>query len=75
MTRNLFIPFTTLVLLFLSTINSFSQKLSVKDLTVEHLVNPFSIDRPNPRFSWKVISDIKDTRQRSYEIRDRKSVV
>ncbi|WP_293789403.1 glycoside hydrolase family 78 protein [uncultured Pedobacter sp.] len=69
MTRNLFIPFTTLVLLFLSTTNSFSQKLSVKDLTIEHLVNPLSIDYPKPRFSWKIISDIKNTRQRSYEIR------
>lgn len=60
---------TPLVFLFLFTVNAFGQKISVKDLTVEHLVNPFSIDRPNPRFSWKMISELKNTKQRSYEIK------
>ncbi|WP_145856336.1 glycoside hydrolase family 78 protein [Pedobacter suwonensis] len=69
MNKNLFVPFTSLVLLFLFTTDTFSQKVSVKDLTVEHLVNPLSVDHPKPRFSWKIISDIKNTKQRKYEIK------
>lgn len=59
----------TLVLLFSIVTNALAQKISLKDLTVEHLVNPFSIDNPKPRFSWKLVSAIKDTRQNNYEIR------
>lgn len=58
-----------LVFLLLFTANALGQKILVKDLTVEHLVNPFSIDHPKPRFSWKIISDIKNTKQRRYEIK------
>lgn len=58
-----------LALIFLFTTNVLAQKISVKDLTVEHLVNPFSIDQPKPRFSWKMVSDLKNTRQSNYEIR------
>jgi alpha-L-rhamnosidase len=50
---------TALALLLLFTTNVLAQKISVKDFTVEHLVNPFSIDNPKPRFSWKIISDLK----------------
>jgi len=59
----------TLVLLFSIVNLAFAQKISVKDLTVEHLVNPFSIDNPKPRFSWKLVSTLKNTRQSNYEIR------
>ncbi|WP_293311861.1 glycoside hydrolase family 78 protein [Pedobacter sp. UBA5917] len=59
----------TIALLF-SFVNQLSaQKISVKDLTVEHLTNPLSIDNPKPRFSWKIISDVKNTKQGNYEIR------
>ena len=47
----------------------FSQKIGIKDFTVEHLVNPFSIDKAKPRFSWKLLSAIKNTMQTSYELR------
>ncbi|QPH41081.1 glycoside hydrolase family 78 protein [Pedobacter endophyticus] len=47
----------------------FAQKIALKDLTVEHLVNPFSVDNPHPRFSWKLISAIKNTTQARYEIK------
>ncbi|MBB6239698.1 alpha-L-rhamnosidase [Pedobacter sp. AK013] len=60
---------TSLALLLLFTTNVLAQKISLKDLTVEHLVNPFSIDNPKPRFSWKITSDIKNTKQRNYEIK------
>lgn len=53
----------------LFTTNASAQKISLKDLTVEHLVNPFSIDNPKPRFSWKIVSVIKNTKQSNYEIR------
>ncbi|MBO9672966.1 MAG: glycoside hydrolase family 78 protein [Sphingobacteriaceae bacterium] len=56
-------------LLFSFTINASAQKIFLKDLTVEHLVNPFSIDNPKPRFSWKMISTAKNTKQSNYEIR------
>ncbi|MES2827957.1 MAG: glycoside hydrolase family 78 protein [Bacteroidota bacterium] len=46
-----------------------AQKLSVYDLTVEHLTNPMSVDSPNPRFSWKLKSTVKSTVQKSYEIK------
>ncbi len=57
------------ILLTVFSGNAFSQKIAVKDLTVEHLVNPFSIDNPHPRFSWKLMSDTKNTKQSHYEIR------
>ncbi|KLT66777.1 glycoside hydrolase family 78 protein [Pedobacter sp. BMA] len=59
----------TAICLFVISGNVYSQKIAVRDLTVEHLVNPFSIDNPHPRFSWKLISDIKNTTQSQYEIR------
>ena len=34
---------------------AFAQDLSVKDLTVDHKVNPIGIDNKQPRFSWKII--------------------
>ncbi|QIL40758.1 family 78 glycoside hydrolase catalytic domain [Pedobacter sp. HDW13] len=59
----------TLALLFSIVTHAVAQKIAVKDLTVEHLVNPFSIDNPKPRFSWKLVSAIKGTKQNNYEIR------
>ncbi|TCD02143.1 alpha-L-rhamnosidase [Pedobacter frigidisoli] len=59
----------TIALLFSFVTNALAQKISVKDLTVEHLVNPFSIDNAHPRFSWKLVSNIKNTTQKSYEIK------
>ncbi len=58
-----------LFMLFTFTTNTFSQHLSVNDLSVEHLTNPLSVDNPRPRFSWKIISSLKDTRQINYQIR------
>lgn len=47
----------------------FAQKLTVTGLTVEHLINPLSLDNPKPRFSWKIISGAKNTIQENYELR------
>jgi len=49
-----------------ASVAGFSQKIAVKDLTVEHLVNPFTIDQAHPRFSWKIVSEIKNTMQTYY---------
>lgn len=51
------------------SIKSSAQKLTLSDLTVEHLENPLSLDAPKPRFSWKLHSNINNTVQSSYEIR------
>lgn len=49
--------------------NASAQKISVIDLTVESLTNPLSVDNPHPRFSWKLVSPVKNTLQLNYEIR------
>lgn len=56
-------------LLFAVNFTAFAQKLSVNDLKVEHLKNPLAIETSKPRFSWKIISTVKNTLQSSYEIR------
>ncbi|MBC6112375.1 family 78 glycoside hydrolase catalytic domain [Pedobacter fastidiosus] len=58
-----------LFMLFAFVINTSAQKISVNNLTVEHLTNPLSVDQPKPRFSWKLVSEIKNTEQTGYEIR------
>lgn len=55
--------------LFAFTKISFAQAVSVYDLTVEHQTNPLSVDNPNPRFSWKIKSLVKNTQQVNYEIK------
>lgn len=46
-----------------------AQKISVNDLTVEHLNNPLSVDAAAPRLSWKIRSSLKNIQQTAYEIR------
>ncbi|MCX2575551.1 glycoside hydrolase family 78 protein [Pedobacter sandarakinus] len=63
----------SLLIVFISVsffpVATFSQKIETRGLTVEHLVNPLSIDSATPRFSWKLVSTVKNTTQTSYEIR------
>ncbi|WP_316832812.1 glycoside hydrolase family 78 protein [Pedobacter aquatilis] len=58
-----------IIMLFSTVSQLFAQKLSVTDLTVENLTNPLSIDQPKPRFSWKIVSAEKNTKQTHFEIR------
>ncbi|PWS26470.1 alpha-L-rhamnosidase [Pedobacter yonginense] len=58
-----------LFLLISFVMNTSAQKLSVTGLTVEHLTNPLSVDDPNPRLSWKLVSEVQNTMQTAYEIR------
>lgn len=63
---------TKILFLALSLITALSgqaQKISVSDLTVEHLENPLSIDATAPRLSWKIKSTLKNALQTGYEIR------
>ncbi|MDN3586751.1 glycoside hydrolase family 78 protein [Pedobacter aquatilis] len=64
-----FISCILYISLVLTFSQSFGQKLSTYDLTVDMLDNPLSIDNPKPGFSWKINSSIKNTLQRNYEIR------
>jgi alpha-L-rhamnosidase len=54
---------------YLIPASGYTQKLSTKDLTVEHLANPLSVDNPQPRFSWKLVSAQQNTMQTEFEIR------
>lgn len=45
-----------------------TQDLSVMSLRTEMLVNPDGIDVPNPRFSWEIISNQRNTLQTDYQI-------
>ena len=47
----------------------FAQDLSVKDLTVNHKVNPIGIDSKQPRFSWKINGTGHNIMQTAYSIR------
>jgi alpha-L-rhamnosidase len=55
----------TLILLTLFGV-SFAQDLSLKDLTVDHKVNPLGIDNKQPRFSWKISGTGNNIMQTAY---------
>lgn len=42
--------------------------LTLKDFTVEYLVNPLGLDVKQPKFSWKLVSNQKNVMQKSYQI-------
>ena len=48
---------------------TFAQDLSVKDLTVDHKVNPIGIDNRYPRFSWKIGGTGNNILQTAYSVR------
>lgn len=58
-----------LALFLMPGLSGLAQKISVSDLTVEHLENPLSVDAAAPRLSWKMTSPLKNTLQTAYEIR------
>src|SRR5437773_1426293 len=59
----------TITWLLFITITSFSQKLTVYDLSCEHKINPIGIDAVQPRLSWKIKSGERNTLQSTYIIR------
>jgi alpha-L-rhamnosidase len=59
-----------LTLLFLSLFGLASaQDIILKDLTVDHKVNPIGIDSKQPRFSWKIKGTGNNIMQSAYLIR------
>lgn len=44
------------------------QSIDIYDLQVEYFTNPVGIDDPNPRLSWKIDSNTRNTHQTSYQI-------
>ncbi len=59
-----------LTLVFLSFFGiTFAQDLSLKDLTVDHKINPIGIDNNQPRFSWKIIGTGYNIMQTAYLLR------
>ncbi len=57
-----------LLFLFISGL-TFSQDLSLKDLTTDHKVNPIGIDNKYPGFSWKITESGNNVMQTAYSIR------
>ena len=50
-----------------------AQTRNLVDLTCEHLTNPMGITEKEPRFSWKLESDVRNVKQTAYQIRVSKS--
>jgi alpha-L-rhamnosidase len=48
---------------------SVQAQTQVKDLTIEHLMNPLGIDRQQPRFSWQLKSNTRNVTQSGYELK------
>ena len=44
-------------------------QVTVKNLRIENRTDPIGIDIPNPRFSWRLVSDQRNLMQTAYEIR------
>ena len=55
--------------LFLIFGAAFAQDLSIKDLTVNHKVNPIGTDSKQPRLSWKIVGSGHNIMQTAYSIR------
>ena len=70
---------TLLLFFFIGTFgNLVAQKLQVNDLTCEYQNNPIGIDVKIPTLSWKLKSDLRGVKQKTYEIRvgtDPKSIL
>lgn len=58
-----------IILLFATTCILNAQDLIVKDLTVDHKVNPIGIDNKHPRFSWKINGTKNSLVQTAYLIK------
>ncbi|MEM1137419.1 MAG: glycoside hydrolase family 78 protein [Bacteroidota bacterium] len=58
----------TLFILLLAA-QSISAQIAVKNLQVEHRRKPIGLDVKQPRFSWQLTSEKRNTMQSAYEIR------
>ncbi len=58
-----------IIAVMLFTTYSFSQDLSVYDLTCEHKSNPLGIDALQPRLSWKIKAAGSNVMQKAYSVK------
>ena len=59
-----------LTFIFLSLFGgAFAQDLSLKDMTVDHKINPIGLDNIKPRFSWKITTTGNNIIQTAYFLR------
>ncbi len=65
---NFFGSLQILLVLFLSSCSSFKSDQSVYDLQCESLTNPLGISTSTPGLSWKIMSDVNESIQSSYQI-------
>src|SRR6187399_2015290 len=56
----------TLPLIFLAAA-AFAQ-VKVQGLMVESRINPVGVDVPKPRFTWQLVSDVRNVVQTAYEV-------
>jgi alpha-L-rhamnosidase len=57
-----------LTILFVSFATVIFAQTELQNLTVENLSNPIGIGVKSPRFSWQLISKLRETKQTAYEI-------
>ena len=58
----------SLISLLFSQCNSVHNDVSVNHLQCEYATNPISIDEPQPRFTWQLVSDKDSVLQYAYQI-------
>jgi alpha-L-rhamnosidase len=57
------------ILFLVVSANAYTQEFSVRNLTIEHKINPIGIDATQPRFSWKIWGSTRNLMQTAYSIR------
>ncbi len=53
---------------FTNNVAAAKESVTITNLEVESSTNPIGIDKPNPRFSWIMESDIRGQKQSAYQI-------
>lgn len=57
-----------LFVVLLAPLASYSQNLKLYDLACEYLTNPIGIEVTQPRLSWKISADARNTTQEAYQL-------
>jgi len=57
------------LMIFLLAFNSLTAQVKVSNLLTENLTNPVGLDVIQPRFSWQLVSDVRNTMQSAFELK------
>ncbi len=57
------------LMIFLLAFIGLSAQVKVSNLLTENLTNPIGLDITQPRFSWQLISEVRNTMQSAYEVK------